>query len=79
MLFRSPEARPCVATLRPNVFGMPEPSADAAPEVVTIDAPLGAEQLGVRAVRLERPEREERDVAESTIIVSGACPSASSR
>ncbi len=66
-----PGAQPAVATLRPNAFPVrpAEPARD--PEVVALDPPVSAESLRVRAVRLERPERQELDVAEASIVVSG--------
>ena len=67
-----PNARPAVATLRPNAF--PVPAADAgrpAAEVFPFPSPLAADQLRVRTVRVEAPEEQERDVTEASIVVSG--------
>ena len=66
-----PDASPAVATLRPNVFTLPEPDGSRSAEVERIDAPLAADKLRVRAVRLERPEQQELDVAEAATVVSG--------
>ncbi len=66
-----PRAQPAVATLRPNAF--PVRAADTAqdPAIVAMDPPLDAESLRVRVVRMERPEEQELDVAEASIVVSG--------
>jgi electron transfer flavoprotein alpha subunit len=64
-------ARVAVATLRPNVFTLPEPDAGREAELEPLDAPLAADALRVRAVRLERPEQQERDVAEAATVVAG--------
>jgi electron transfer flavoprotein alpha subunit len=61
-----PEARPAMATLRPNVF----PSAAAARAGVVETVALEG-QTRVRAVALEKPAEAELDVAEATIVVSG--------
>jgi len=66
-----PGADPAVATLRPNVFPLPTPDNSRQAEVQAIDSPLGADELRARAVRLEFPERQESDVAEASIVVSG--------
>ncbi len=63
-----PEARPSMATLRPNVF----PVLAAGPravDLVTI-APASVPQR-VRVVRLTAPAAQELDVAEAAIVVSG--------
>jgi len=63
-----PDARPSMATLRPNVF----PSVSRGPrgiEVVAI-APASVPQRA-RVVRLETPVAQELDVAEAAIVVSG--------
>jgi electron transfer flavoprotein alpha subunit len=64
-------AKPAVATLRPNVFPLPTPDPSRKAEVQAIDPPVAAEDLGVRAVRFERPESQEQDVAEASMIVAG--------
>jgi len=66
-----PEARPAVATLRPNVFPAETVDSPAAVEVVTMDAPLDSSQLGIRTVRVETSEQQELDVAEAPVIVAG--------
>ncbi len=63
--------RTAMATLRPNVFPVGTPDAGASAEVVAVECPLAADAIGVRAVRLETPEKQELDVAEASIIVSG--------
>jgi electron transfer flavoprotein alpha subunit len=63
-----PEARPSMATLRPNVFAAVPGSAR--PVEVTACAPAGV-PVRARVVRLETPAAEEQDVAEASIIVSG--------
>jgi electron transfer flavoprotein alpha subunit len=65
-----PEARPWVATLRPNVFPADEVDGGEV-EVVSLDAPLAASELGVRTVRVETSDQQELDVAEAPIIVAG--------
>jgi electron transfer flavoprotein alpha subunit len=66
-----PGANPAIATLRPNVFPLAAAEASRQAEVRTLDAPLAADALGVRAVRLERPEQQELDVAEAPVVVAG--------
>ena len=63
-----PEARPAMATLRPNVFPATSDPARSA-EVVPTAAPKAAPKA--RVVRLEQPSAQELDVAEASIIVSG--------
>ncbi len=62
-------ARPVVATLRPNVFpaGSPDGSRSAAVEAFAPSLPAAR----IRVVRLEKPEEQERDVAEAAVVVSG--------
>jgi electron transfer flavoprotein alpha subunit len=63
-----PDARPAMATLRPNVF----PAVSGAPravEVVAI-APASVPQHA-RVLRLQTPTAQEQDVAEASIVVSG--------
>ena len=63
-----PDARPSMATLRPNVFAAVS-SGKGKAEV----APFPKAQVPVRArvTRLETPPAKEQDVAEASIIVSG--------
>jgi len=63
--------RPAVAVLRPNVFPVPDASGDATAEVVALDAGGGAEELRVRTVSLNKPEQQEQDVTEATVVVAG--------
>jgi electron transfer flavoprotein alpha subunit len=62
------EARPSMATLRPNVFAAVPTGAPAA-EVVAFAA--AAVPVRARVVRLESPGAAEQDVAEASIVVSG--------
>ena len=56
--------------LRPNVF--PVVPTDGAPaRVVEIEAPPRMTEPRVRTVRIEKSERQELDVAEASIVVSG--------
>jgi electron transfer flavoprotein alpha subunit len=64
-------ASPAVATLRPNVFALPDSDASRQAEVQTLDSPLAADDIRSRAVRVERPELQEPDVTEATTVVSG--------
>jgi len=64
-------ARPAVATLRPNVFALGDPDASRQAEVEQVAAPVAADALGVRVVRLDRPEQQELDVAEASVVVAG--------
>ena len=66
-----PSARPAVATLRPNVFRLGTPDDSRTVEVIQADCPLGEDRLRVRTVRVEKAARQEQDVAEAGIIVSG--------
>jgi electron transfer flavoprotein alpha subunit len=61
--------KPVVATLRPNVFpaGSPDGSRSAAAEPFAPALPPAR----IRVVRLEKPEEQERDVAEASVVVSG--------
>ena len=63
-----PEARPSMATLRPNVF----PVVAAGPRAVDVVAlaPASVPQRA-RVVRLTTPAAQELDVAEASIVVSG--------
>jgi electron transfer flavoprotein alpha subunit len=63
-----PEARPAMATLRPNAFPAASTPGRAA-EVVALSVPAPAPR--VVATRLETPPQQELDVAEASIIVSG--------
>jgi len=63
-----PDARPSMATLRPNVFSAVA-GGPREVEVVAI-APASVPQHG-RVVRLETPAAQEQDVAEAAIVVSG--------
>ncbi len=62
---------PVVATLRPNAFPATEADPARSPEVVTREAALGPDQLRIRTVRLVKSERQEQDVTEASIVVSG--------
>ena len=66
-----PKARPALATLRPNVFPLGEPRDGRTAEVLMLEPAMRAEALRVRAVRIEKPDQQELDVAEASIIVSG--------
>ncbi|HEX6852298.1 MAG TPA: electron transfer flavoprotein subunit alpha/FixB family protein [Candidatus Polarisedimenticolaceae bacterium] len=61
-----PEARPAMATLRPNVFPSAAQARPAEVESIALQGPTR-----VRAVALEKPAEAELDVAEATIVVSG--------
>jgi electron transfer flavoprotein alpha subunit len=63
-----PQARPAMATLRPNAFPASATPGRAA-DVVPLAVPAAAAR--VVATRLETPPQQEQDVAEASIIVSG--------
>jgi electron transfer flavoprotein alpha subunit len=63
-----PEARPAMATLRPNVFPAAADPARTA-EVQELAAPTATPRA--RVTRLEQPAAQEQDVAEASIVVSG--------
>jgi electron transfer flavoprotein alpha subunit len=63
-----PDARPSMATLRPNVF--PAAAQSEKPVEVVAIAPSAVPQRA-RVVRLETPAAAEQDVAEASIVVSG--------
>jgi electron transfer flavoprotein alpha subunit len=63
--------RPAVVTLRPNVFAAGAPQEGRNAEVMALECPLGEDELRVRTVRLEKPEQQEQDVAEASIVVAG--------
>ena len=65
-----PTARPCVASLRPNVFPVQETGGGEA-AITTLEPGIGEDKVRVRAVRLEKPGEVELDVAEASVIVSG--------
>jgi electron transfer flavoprotein alpha subunit len=65
-----PHARPALATLRPNVFQRSEIDAPAA-EPLVLTPGLSDDDLRVRTVRVETAERQQLDVAEASIVVSG--------
>jgi len=68
---RIPRARPAFASIRPNTFSAPEADSSRTAETVTVEPGLPENRLRVRAVRVERGEAQELDVAEADIIVSG--------
>jgi len=63
-----PEARPSMATLRPNVFPA-APQAGRKAEIVAW--PAAPVRARARVTRLETPAAQEQDVAEASVIVSG--------
>ena len=63
-----PDARPSMATLRPNVFAA-RPAGTGPAAVVPFAT--AAVPVRARAVRLEQPASQEIDVAEASIVVSG--------
>jgi electron transfer flavoprotein alpha subunit len=65
------DARPIVATLRPNVFGVAEAREARTPEVVALACPITLDALGVRTIEVRRAGPKELDVAEAPIVVSG--------
>jgi electron transfer flavoprotein alpha subunit len=65
-----PTARPCVASLRPNVFPVQETAGGEA-AITAMEPGIGEDKVRVRAVRLEKPGEVELDVAEASAIVSG--------
>jgi len=64
-------AAPAVATLRPNVFPLPDEQTARKAAVEPLEPPIGADDLQVRVTRIERPEQQEPDVAEASVIVAG--------
>ena len=62
------DARPSMATLRPNVFAAVSSGARTAEVVAFAPAPV---PVRARVTRLETPKATEQDVAEASIIVSG--------
>lgn len=65
------ETPPVVATLRPNVFPIVADRTSEALEVITLERPSSPEEWGVRTVRVAQTPRQELDVAEASIVVSG--------
>jgi electron transfer flavoprotein alpha subunit len=63
-----PDARPSMATLRPNVFPSVAGGRGAAEVVAFAPAPVPAR---ARVARLQTPAAQEQDVAEASIVVSG--------
>ena len=66
-----PAARPCVATLRPTIFPLPEADDSRSAERIDGPAAVPPDALKVRTIRLETPAERELDVAEASIVVSG--------
>jgi electron transfer flavoprotein alpha subunit len=62
-----PEARPSMATLRPNVF----PAVSGRGPATTVAFDPGTVRARARVSRLETPAVQEKDVAEASIVVSG--------
>jgi len=60
-----------VATLRPNVFPLPDPDPSRQASTETLDCSVDVAALRVRIVRVELPKEQELDVAEASIVVSG--------
>jgi len=60
-----------VATLRPNVFALPAADAGRQAAIETLACPLDTSALRVHTVRVELPEKQELDVTEASIVVSG--------
>jgi electron transfer flavoprotein alpha subunit len=65
-----PQARPAVATLRPNVFPL-EAGGDGQVEVVRLATPISADQLRVRTTEIETGDGAVLDVTEAPIVVAG--------
>jgi electron transfer flavoprotein alpha subunit len=63
-----PEARPSMATLRPNVFPAVSGAGRSVDVVASVAAPV---KPRARVVRLETPAAQALDVAEAAIVVSG--------
>jgi len=68
---RAAGGRTVVATLRPNVFPAARPKEGAQAERIDLAPVIAADRLGVRTLRVEKPEQKEQDVAEAAIVVSG--------
>lgn len=66
-----PEAKPAMATLRPNVFPASADAPGRSAEVRSIPVSVAAERLRARTTGLEKPAAQELDVAEAPIVVSG--------
>ncbi len=66
-----PEARPAVASLRPNVFPLATPDGSRTAEVVPLEVAITPELLKVRTVEIRKSEQQELDVTEASIIVAG--------
>jgi len=63
---------PRVVTARPRVFGLGQPDASRAAEIISRPAPEPSPtEAVVELVELVKAEREELDVAEAEVIVSG--------
>ena len=60
-----------VATLRPNVFPLPAEDPGRSASTEALACPLDGASLRVRTKRMELPEKQELDVAEASIVVSG--------
>jgi len=65
-----PEARPAVATLRPNAFAVAA-ERDGSAEVLTLGLDLASVPCAARTVRVELPQEQELDVTEAGIVVAG--------
>jgi len=63
-------SKPCLATLRPNVFPLTEPGSEQG-EVIKKEVAMTDEQIKGKAVDVIREEGAELDVTEAEIVVSG--------
>jgi electron transfer flavoprotein alpha subunit len=66
-----PEARPVVASLRPNVFALAEADTGRKASAAALDVSLDDELFQVTTTELRKAAQQEKDVAEASIVVSG--------
>jgi electron transfer flavoprotein alpha subunit len=66
-----PAARPCFATLRPNVFAATPVESATEPECSAQSPAVDPSTARARATELKKPAEQELDVSEAAIIVSG--------
>ncbi len=66
-----PQARPAVATLRPNAFPAAGEHPGKTAEATALEPALGEDEIRVRVVRLEKAAKQELDVTEASIVCAG--------
>jgi electron transfer flavoprotein alpha subunit len=64
-------SRPCIVTLRPNVFPPLDAPRAGKGETKSLSVPFEEKDFAARCVQVKAPEAAELDVAEADVVVSG--------